>query len=143
MVELVSVSPYAFTNPTSGSRPRALRTNGSATFDPAVSQVPQRRKLDRFAFEHRDDAVQHCRHHRRRRHTFVADQVNPGVRIEVAQIHHLSARVEIRQRSPDPGDVIRRHADQRGVVRIRGVELDGAGDVAGQIVVRELDGFGP
>ena len=48
-------------------------------------------------------------------------------------------RFDMRRRQA--GDVVRRHADQRGVTRIGGVELHRAGDVAGEVVVGQLDGF--
>ena len=62
--------------------------------------------------------------------------------IEVGQVDHLAAGVQVRQRGADPGDVIRRHADQRRVGRVGRLEFDGPGDIAGQVVVRELDGLG-
>src|SRR4029079_6796251 len=36
--ELVSVRPYALTKPTLGNSPNALRTRGSATFDPPYAR---------------------------------------------------------------------------------------------------------
>lgn len=42
---------------------------------------------------------------------------------------------------PRPRDVIGRHAHQRRVGRIGGTELDSAGDVTGEVIVSQLNGF--
>ena len=83
----------------------------------AVGQRAQRRQRGRLGFEHGDDAVEHGRHHRGRGDALVR---RPGAPIRAAsklrQVHHLSARVQIRQRRADAGDVVGRHADQRRVL---------------------------
>ena len=92
--------------------------------------------------EDADDAIQHGGHHRRGGHVLGVDQPHPFLGVEVRQVDHLAAGIQIRQRRPDPGDVVGRHADQCRVGDVGRLELDGAGDIAGQVVVRELDGLG-
>ena len=62
--------------------------------------------------------------------------------MELAQVHHLPAGAQVGQRCSDTGDVVRRNTDQRGIAGFRRVELDRAGDVAGQVVMCQLNGFG-
>ena len=110
----------------------------------AISEVAQRWQLRSGVarLEHGDDAVQHGRDHGGGGDLFVVDQPHPLLRVEVGQVDHLSAGVQVRQRRADPGDVIGRHADQRGIGRRGRLEFDRAGDVAGQVVVGEFDGLG-
>lgn len=44
---------------------------------------------------------------------------------------------------PRPRDVIWRDAHQRRIGGIGGTEFDSAGDITGQVVVSQLNGFGP
>ena len=68
-------------------------------------------------------------------------QSNPFLGVELAQVHHLSAGVQVGQCRADAGDVIGRHADQSRVLVGRRRELHRAGHVARQVVVRQLDGL--
>ena len=108
----------------------------------AVGQVAQRRQAMLSALQHGDDAVQHGRHHGRAGDVLGVDQTHPFLGVEDGQIDHLAAGVQVRQRRADSCDVVRRHADQRRIGRLGRPEFDGASDVAGQVVVGELDGLG-
>lgn len=92
--------------------------------------------------QHVDDPIQHGGYDRRGRHPFLVGQADPFASVEVPQKDHLSTGVHVGQCRADTGDVVRRHADECCVARLRGVELDGPGDVAGQIVVGEFDSLG-
>ena len=126
-----------------GQQSECLAHQGKSDLRAAVGQVPQGRQRDRLRLKRRHDAIEHGRHDGRGRDALVAHQPDPLARLELPQVDHLSARVQVRQRRADARDVIRRHADQRGVTGVRGVELDRPGDVAGQVVVRQLNGFRP
>ena len=127
-----------------GQQSKCLAHQRKRDLRAAVGEVAQRRQLGRLRLQRRHDAVEHGRHHGRGGDALVARPAGPTRSASnCVQVHHLSAGVQVRQRRADTGDVIRRHADQRRVVGLGGVELDRAGDVAGQVVVRQLDGLGP
>ena len=119
-----------------------LADQGKCDLRAAVGEISQRGQLDRFGFQRRHDAVQRGGYHGRRGDALVAHQPDPLAGFELAQVHHLSAGVQVGRCGTDARDVVRRYTDQRGVVGVGRVELDRAGDVVGQVVMGQLNGFG-
>ena len=125
-----------------GQQPECLAHQRKCDLRAAVGEGPQCGQPGRLRLQGRHDAIQHRRHDGSRRDAFVTDQPEPLGGVELRQVHHLSAGIQIRQRRAHARDVIRRHTDQRGIAGFGRVELDRSGDVAGQVVMGQLNGFG-
>ena len=96
----------------------------------------------RFAFQRRDDAGKHGRHHEGRGDAFGAGGLDPCIGAEVRQLHDAPTGVYRAQRRRDAGDVVRRHANQRRIVFVRRHELDRTDDVRNQVLMAQHRGFG-
>ena len=80
-------------------------------------------------YERVDDAGQHGGHHHGVGDALVGDTLHPAARIKRRELHDAAACVDRAEDRADPGDVIRRNADERGFVRVGAEELDRAEDV--------------
>ena len=72
---------------------------------------------------------------------FVVDEPHPGARLERVELHDAASGVDGAENRADPGDVVRRHADQRGFVRLRAEELHGADDVRRELTLAQDRGL--
>ena len=109
---------------------------------PAVGDRAQRGDLRRRLPQLVDDAGQHRRHHHRAGDPLARDDVQPRGGVEIRQVHHPAARVQVRQRAADRGDMVGRHAGENTVVRSGATELDSAQNVATKVLVAEEHALG-
>ncbi len=89
------------------------------------------------ALQIRDDARQHGGNEERLRCTLGGCELEPRSRIELGQDHHAPPGIGRGQERRDPGDVIRRHRDQRSLLFARAAELHRRKHVGAQVTVTE------
>ena len=88
-----------------------------------------------------DDAREHGGNQERLRHALGGGKLEPRGRVELGQDHHAPRRIGRAQECRDPGDVIRRHRDQRGLLVARAAELDRRKHIGAEMCVAEHGGL--
>jgi hypothetical protein len=109
---------------------------------PAVGQAAQRRRARVAAADLGHDPGQHRRHDERVRDPLPPHGPQPLRGVERRQVHHAAPGVEVRQQARQPGDVVRRHRDQRRVALPGRPELDRVQHVREQVPVPQHGGLG-
>ena len=107
----------------------------------AVGERAHRRQPAAVGVDDVEDAVEHRRHDHGVGDRLVAHELHPLLGVEALELHDPASGVGGRQHRGHRGDVVRRHADDGGLVLARAPELERVHEVRRQVQVAEDRGL--